>query len=55
MLEIVYSDDYTIKEMNYYDDFVLPNYLLEDRLQNIYLEPWAYNFLILPQDYPPNK
>ena len=55
VLEIVYSDDYTIKEMNYYDDFVLPNYLLEDRLQNIYLEPWAYNFTILPQDYPPNK
>ena len=28
---------------------------LQHLLQNIYLEPWAYNFTILPQDYPPNK
>ena len=53
MLEYVYSEDLIIEEINYYEDFVLPNYLLEDNIQNIYLEPWAYDFMILPQDYPP--
>ena len=53
VLEYVYSEDLIIEEINYYEDFVLPNYLLEDNIQNIYLEPWAYDFMILPQDYPP--
>ncbi len=56
LLKIQYdmdSEDITIKEINLYEDFILPNLTCSDDPDIQNSTEKRYDFTILPQDYPP--